>query len=265
MKRGNWMNYTLLNRHRKNNLENRLSIKMLLCTVILLPIFTILLTTESCKEKGRNTGTKERTAVAFEDIEIGYPDIEGQKKEMQKFSYVIDANNAIEKPDGVLRQITENVPLVFIETHLKELLQKTTPKDRPNISILLGRINEMSNMNDANASEFIDKAKENRNVDKLSVSLFGLRTETQQAKAANALASIKKPEAVRLLTMRLFNAAGFYKGGLEAKLIQEQLRQSLVKALGSCTGLDFSDYDASETATLEIIKRCEEWLTEKGN
>jgi len=240
-----------------------LSIKMFLCIVILLPMFAILLTIGSCKQKNKNEANAGKNSVSFEDIKIGYPDIEGQKKEMQKFSDIIDSKSTIEKPNEILRQMTEHVPLVFIETHLKDLSQKNTLKDRPNIFILLDQINDMQTINEPNTSEFIEKATENRNTDKLSVALFGLRTETQQAKAAEALASIGNSESVRLLTMRLLNAYGYPKGGSEDLIYRKELRRSLVKALGNCTGLDFSNYDASEAATLEIVKQCEDWLMKK--
>jgi len=202
--------------------------------------------------------------IAFEDIKIGYPDIEGQKIELQKFNDIIDAKSATEKPDEVLRQIVEHVPFEYIQTHLQELSQNTSPEDKPNIFILLERISEMRNLDYDDVSEFIEKAKENRNVEKLNVALFGLRTETQQTKAAEALMSLKKPESVRLLTMRLFNAAGYPKGGSEDLIYRKELRRSLVRALGSCTSLDFSNYDASEAATLEVVKHCEDWLMKKG-
>ena len=266
MKRDNWMHAMLLSHRRRNSSPNRLCVGRIVMSLILV---IMLLAAESCKQKDENTTPVERGAASSEDIRIRYRDIESQKQELQKFEEMIHAKSAIEEPYVLLRQMVEHVSLGYIQTHLQELSQNASAKEEPNISILLDRINEMRNLDDAGLSSFIEKAKAEGDADKLTVAVFGLRNEVRQAKAAEALASFGKPESVRLLTMRLFHAAGLHSGGLEAKFFREQLRQSLVKALASCTGLDFSDYDpTSNTATLAIVKRCQDWLEKnelKGN
>jgi hypothetical protein len=74
------------------------------------------------------------------------------------------------------------------------------------------------------------------------------------------LAALGKPESVRPLAIRL-HLSGWYVGGSESKASAEHLRQSLVKALASCTGLDFPNYDpAGDADTPSVVKRCQDWL-----
>lgn len=260
MKHGKWMNYLVVNCHRKNNLENWARRRIIVFILISVAVFTML-TTEGCRQRGMARGTSEKTVVAIEDIKIDYPDMEGQKRELQKFKNIIEAKSAVEKPDELLRRMVEHIPLEYIRAHLEELAKTASAKDKPNIFILLGRINEMYNLDYVDTSRFIKEAIDSRNADKLSVALFGLRTESQHAKVAEALALIRDPKSVRLLTMRLSWAADLCPGGAEVKLIREQLRQSLVNAIGTCTGMDFSDYDpTSDAKTFAVVKRWQDWL-----
>jgi len=261
MKRDKGMSCTLCNRWPKNNRRNRTRMKMLLPTAIPLLMLTTLLATGSCRQKDKSSEKVEKGPVSSQDIGIGYADIEHQKQELQRFANIIQAETATEEPDRLLRQMVEHVSLQYIQEYLQELSRNASVKDKPNVSILLERINEMRNADDAHASQLTEKAIADGNFEKLEVALFGLRTETRQAKAADGLASLGKPESVRLLTMRLLQSASAYTGGSESRFYREQLRRSLVKALGSCTGLDFSGYEpASDTETLAIVKRCQDWL-----
>lgn len=222
----------------------------------------LFLSTLGCKRQPEHP---EERGVSWRDITVGYPDLEEQKRRIEKYSNLFDQERATDKPDETIRKMIEDVPLEHIEMHLQELAEKSSAQGRPNIGILLDRIKKLRGFDERGASQFIRKAKEERNVNGLSVSLFGLRTEDLRAKAADALAGLKDPNAVRLLTIGLYQAAGLHSGGSEGQVMREQFRRSLARALVSCTGLDFSEYDASsEMATLKVVKECQDWLEKTG-
>jgi hypothetical protein len=231
-------------------------------TVVAAVACAMVAVTVGCK---REPERPEERGVSWRDITVGYPGLEEQKRRIEKYSDLIDQEAATEKPDETIRKMMEDVPLEHIEMHLQQLAEESWAQGRPNIRILLDRIKKIRGFDERRASEFIRKAKEERNVNGLSVSLFGLRTEDLRAKAADTLAELKDPNAARLLTISLYQAAGLHSGGSEGQVMREQFRSSLATALASCTGLDFSDYDpSSETATLEMVKECEDWLEKTG-
>ena len=159
--------------------------------------------------------------------------------------------------------MSEHVSYSYIEVLLEELSKTTSAKDKPNISVFLKIIKETKNLDEPNAMEFIQKAKENHYADKLCIALYGLHNEGLNAKAADALASLKNPESVTLLAMRLLLAAVMYGrvGGSQEEFITGELCKSLVKALESCTGLSFPNYNPeNEQETLRIVKHCRDWL-----
>lgn len=244
----------------EDHLKQNVDIKMYI--LILFFMFLIPFIALSCKKSDNKEASANNDIATWDNVkDIGYPDIKSQEVEFEKFGNIIDSKNASDDPDKILRQMVEKVPFQFIETRMKELSQSVSSENKPNVSIFLKQINEMHSVNESDTGEYIEKARENGEVDKLSISLFGLRTETQQTKAAEALSSLGKPESVRILIKRLFNAASMYSGGSESKYYREGLRRSLVKALGSCTGLDFSNYEpSSEEATYTVIKKCKDWL-----
>ncbi len=235
--------------------------KVLLSIIML---FLMLFLTESCKQKEKINQNTETQTVTWEELkDFGFAEKGVQDKEFDKYKDIIESKNLVEKPERVLRQMSEHVSFYYIEGLLEEISKTTSAKDKPNISVFLKIIKEMKNLDDPNAIEFIEKAKENRNADKLCISLYGLRNELQQAKAADALASLKNPESVTLLAMRLLFAAVMYLNamGSQGEAITGNLCKSLVKALESCTGFSFPDYNpANEQETLRIVKSCRDWL-----
>ncbi len=270
MKQNNCMNDTTLNHCRGDSLGNRLSINMLVSIALLPPMLTLLSATQGCKQHNdRNNSNTAKEAVSFEDIHVRHLNPEDWGRELERFEQMTDVKGAAERPYTILRHIIERVPLQEVRTHLQKLSQNVSREERPDIFILLDRLNEMRNLDDAGLSRFIEKAQKDGDAERLTVAVFGLGSEAEQAKAAEALASIGKPESVRVLTIRLFRASAGYKGGTEDRISREQLRQSLVKALGSSTGLDFSGYDPSSIPeTLGVVKRSQDWLDKnepKGN
>jgi hypothetical protein len=222
-------------------------------------IAVLVATTSSCKKEP--TAWEKR--VRWDDLKILYTD--EQKKDIEKFSDVINSERRIENPDQMLRQMMDEASLSYIRTHLEELSEKPSAKDKPNIHILLDRIEKMRSLVGAEVAEFIREAKENGNTDGLCVALWGLGGGApNHAKVAEALGSLGDPSAVRVLAVRLAMASVEGPGGVQYDSVRRQLCRVLVPALESCTGLDFSDYDGTEAGGLRVVKRCEEWLEKTG-
>lgn len=263
MKLQNQIYYIIFITGRKKTIKNKLITNLLMCIIILL---SMLLLTESCKKRDNTYEKTDINEVTWEDVKtIDYPNEQRQKEVFDEFKHIIESTTIVENPDKILRQMTENISLYYIQELLQKLSQTTSVKEKPNISAFLQILNEMKNLDEANAIIFIDKAKENSNSDMLCIALYGLHNESQQARAADALAIIKKPESVSLLTKRLLMAGVMLgsMGGTESQYITSNLCRSLVKALESCTGLSFPDYNPeNKQETLVIAKRCQEWLEE---
>jgi len=224
--------------------------------------FVIFLEISGCKQEPESS---EKGSVSIEDIKIGYPDIESQKQRMDGFLGIVEQGKRLGNPDETLRCMVEEVPLNYIAGRLEVMSQEASADSKPNIAILLERIREIRSLRGDKASVFIKKLKEEKDVNALCISLSGLRTEAAQAKAADALASIGDSKAAKVLTIQLVGASGMAMGGAEGRILREQLRRSLVGALASCTGLYFSDYDPSnESASLKVVKQCEDWLEKHG-
>ena len=215
----------------------------------------------SCKQK---KNSQQNQSITWKDISIGYPGIDVQRERLEKFSEIFNRESVFEKSDGILKQLILEVPLKSVRRYLEQLGKEPSAKTKPNIPILLARISEIQSIDENEVSQFIQKNKETHNVDALCISLSGLKTESMRTKAADALASLGDSNAVPILNFSLYYAAGLHSGGTESQLSRQQYRRSLTGALASCTGLDFSDYDASEAATLKVLKRCQDWLEETG-
>ena len=228
----------------------------LFVTVILLSI-----PMSSCKRK---TEDQEAVPISIEDIRIGYPVVATQEQRMEKFSQVIQQSTPVESANEVLKRMIEQIPLEYVAKQLNSMTQEPSTTEKPNIEILLERIREVQSLDEQSAYGSIGKLKADKNVDGLCVSLAGLRTEPMRASAAEALSFLGDPAATKVLTIQLLNVSGMHEGGSEGQVMREHFRRSLVHALAKCTGLDFSDYDASEAATLKVLKRCQDWLEETG-
>jgi hypothetical protein len=245
-------------------MKSDINIKLKLFQIMSILFFVMIVSSINCKQKNNNYKTTKDEKVTWEDVKFfDYPDIEAQKKDFEKFNDIFESQTSVENPDKVLRQMAERTSVNYIRDYLQELSRTISVKEKPNISVFLKIIIEMKDLDDPNAIKFIEKAKANRNADKLCLALYELHDELQQAKAADALATLKKAESVKVLTMRLLLAGGMLgrMGGVEGQYITGNLCKSLVKAIESCTGLSFPNYNPeNETETLAIAKRCQEWL-----
>jgi hypothetical protein len=231
-------------------------------SVLLVAVIFVGLRSSSCK---REPASQQRGPVSVDDIKIGYPPVAEQERRMGKFWALLEGSTRLADADETLRRMVEQVPLEYVASQLEAVGQRGSVLSKPNIGLLLGRINEVRNLHQTGASGYVDKLTQDRNVNGLCVSLCGFRTESMQVKAADALASLRDPNAVRVLSIRMFGAAAMPVGGSEAQVTREEFRCSLARALASCTGLDFSKYDeSSETATLEVVKECQDWLEKTG-
>jgi len=233
-----------------------------LAALLLVVAFAMCVETISCK---REPGSEQRSAVSYADIKIGYPPIAEQERRMGKFRPVLEQSTPLERPYEGLRRMVEEVPLQYVASRLESMGRATSAAGKPNVHLLLGKIEEVRNLyEDATFAVYVDKLREMGDVDGLCVAMCGCRTEPMRAKAADALACLGDPKAVKVLAIQALGTACLAPGGTEGRILREQLRRSLVKALSSCTGLHFSGYDGSEAATLEVVKRCQDWLEESG-
>lgn len=261
MKDGNSVIRESVSRDRKSDPARRPCTITVLCFLIVAATSLVLAVTGGCKKRQISVGDAKKDSVSSGETQIGYSDINHQKVKFQEFRAELDSRIVSKEPYGLLRQMMEKVPLQYVEGQLTELSRGVSPQDKPNVFLLLERIGEMRNLDDPAMSTFVQRAKDEGNIEKLNVAIFGLPTEKQQAEAAEALASLGKAESVRLLTVRLYNAAASYAGGSEAKISREQLRRSIVVAIGACTGMDVSNYDpASAEQTDAVVNRAKEWL-----
>jgi len=183
---------------------------------------------------------------------------------MAKLLAVVKQSPPLEQADETLRGMAQEVPLEYVRKQLEASTEEGSPSSMANIGLLLRRINMIKSLDQDGAFAHVEQLKDDRNVDALCVSLCGFRTEAMQAKAAQALGYLGDPKAVRILAIQTLGAAAMPLGGTEGRLSREELRGSLVEALASCTGLDFSEYDVSEAATLKVVKRCQDRLEETG-
>ena len=71
-----------------------------------------------CRRKANDEAKKP---VSIDDTKIGYPGVEEQRKRIGKYSLILDERKPVAKPDETLRQMTEQVPLGYIETHLNRI------------------------------------------------------------------------------------------------------------------------------------------------
>jgi hypothetical protein len=244
------------------NLATTLCDDRSLTTLVSMVVLLTLTSVTSCRRKPQ---ADEETRVSSDDIKIGYSSLDKQMEEIGKFSHLILQEKQTDNPDAILKEIMEHAGLRNIKVYLEELLQKPSGKSSPNPRVLFERIRQMQALDDSGASEFIQKLKDEKNVDGLCVALYGLRTRSLEARAADALAELGDRNAVHILTIRLFHAGCTSSGGIGVQATKKRVRWSLIKALESCTDLTFPDYDASPDATFQAVKRCEDWLAKNAS
>lgn len=246
--------------HRDSGRHRNRSSKWAPCRVCMLVLATMAaVTVDGCKDDDR------RGAVSQQPVEFAYPPVEVREARIQKYSNEFGQSEPVQNVDSLLRRIVEEVPLRYARTYLGKLAQEHDTSERPNIPILLARMEELQNLNHDDAPSFVMKAVEDGNVDILCVALlFGLRTQALQTEAAEGLSELKDPKAVRALSIRLCLAASLGVGGTQSQLLRYELREALVDALSKCTSLNFPDYDpASESKTADVLKQCQEWLNKR--
>jgi hypothetical protein len=183
---------------------------------------------------------------------IEYPPVEQRRSVLQR--RLGPAGQAVPegRRDVVLREVVERVPFDAARAYFLE-----TKQDGGEIVRAIDRVRTL---HEDEAPGFLRQARQGRKTGLLCLGLFALRTQALQADAADALAELADPVAVRSLAVRLNLARGIVGGGSESKHLNDRLKASLAKAIGASAGIDTSRYDGGDAATQALLDRCRAWL-----
>ena len=141
------------------------------------------------------------------------------------------------REDEFLRQMLEKSTIDQVKYYMVDLQSREDKLEdvKRRASDFEKQILWFESLEHEEALTYIKESQEQKNVNILCVSLFALGTEALQATAADSLCNLVDTTAVPCLANRLRRATAVVFG--QKKKIRRHLRQSLIRALTTITGI----------------------------